>query len=137
MRWRGRWGGLRRLGSEGGRADSDQVIASGRRRLHSLRVVLVTRSSSSGDVQFVAFFRSNDDVPDAFSRDYLSVTLSVQELHHHPVFVNFNRHVLFEGGFCARTALGEASDSGDDIVRIEEVETLDSTGEYRFGLLVF
>lgn len=35
------------------------------------------------------------------------------------------------------TALVEASDSGDDIVRIEEVEILDSTGEYGFGLLVF
>lgn len=114
-----------------------EVTASGRRRLHSLRVVLVTRSSSLGDVQFVAFFRSNDDFPDAFTRDYLSVTLSVQELHHHPVFVNFNKHVLFEGGFCAMTALVEASSSGNDIVRIEEVETLDSTGEYRFGLLVF
>ena len=100
-------------------------------------MVLVTRSSSSGDVQFVAFFRSNDDFPDAFSRNHLSVTLSVQELHHHPVFVNFNKHVLFKGGFCARTALVEASSSGNDIVRIEEVETLDSTGKYGFGLLVF
>ena len=114
-----------------------QVTGSGRGRLYSLRVVLVTRLSWSGDVQFVAFFRSNDDFPDAFSRNHLSVTLSVQELHHHPVFVNFNKHVLFEGGFCARTALVEASDSGDDIVRIEEVETLDSTGKYGFGLLVF
>lgn len=120
-----------------GRADSDQATAIGKCRLHSVRVVLVTRSSSLGDVQFVAFFRSNDDFPDAFSRDYLSMTLSVQELHHNPVFVNFNKHVLFEGGFCARTALVEASSSGNDIVRIEEVETLDSTGKYGFGLLVF
>ena len=35
------------------------------------------------------------------------------------------------------TALVEASSSGNDIVRIEKVETLDSACKYGFGLLVF
>lgn len=78
--------------------------------------------SSSGNVQLVALLRASDDFPDAFTRDHLSRALSVLEFHHHPVFVNFKKHILLNGGVRAGKSLVEASHSRDNNVRVEEVE---------------